>query len=105
MRLAGGSMQRDFTAAAESKSKGRDYHRFGGKPDGLAHPLKLPDGEGDVIPFFFLNGEQQEHQVRAYRKVLRIVSDNEGVEVVPGTARLQGLRDQRDDVGADGVHL
>src|SRR6266404_962059 len=105
MRLAGGGMKGDFTAAPEGKPKGRNHHRLGRKLDGLAHPLKLADGEIDVIPFFFLDRQQQEHQFGAHGEILRVVGDDEGVEVVSWAARLQGLRDQRDDVGADGIHL
>ena len=58
MRLACGSVQRNFAATAERESKGRDHDWLRRKLHGLRHALKLADGQVDVIPLFFLHGHQ-----------------------------------------------
>ena len=69
VRLASGGVQRNFATAAERESEGRDDHRLGRKFDGLRHALKLADGEVDVVPLFFLDRHEQQHQVRADGKI------------------------------------
>jgi len=81
-------VERDFTAAAEGESEGRDYYGFRREFDGLRHALELADGEVDVVPLFFLDGHEQEHQVGADGKILGVVGDDEGVEVVAGATGL-----------------
>src|ERR1019366_4254816 len=87
-------VQRYSAPPAERESEGRDHHRLGRKFDGLRHALKLTDGEVHVVPLFFLDGHEQEHQVGAYGKILRVVGNDEGVEGVARSARLQRLEDQ-----------
>ncbi len=105
MRLASGGVQRDFATAAERQSEGRGHHRLGRKFDGLRHALKLTDGEVNVVPLFLLDRHEQQHQVGADGEIRRVVGDDEGVEPVARSARLQRLEDQRNNVGAERVHF
>ena len=63
------SVQRDFRASAQAQSKRRSYHRLRRELDRLRHPLKLPDGQIHVVPLFFLHAHQQQHEIRADRKI------------------------------------
>ncbi len=105
MRLARGGVKGNFGASAQRHAEGRDHYRLRRKLDGLRHALELADGEVDVVPFFFLHGHQQQHEVCADGEIRRVIGDDEGVEVVAGAAGLERLRDQGDDVGAERVHL
>ena len=98
-------MERDFAAAAESETGGGDDDGLGRKFYGLGHALKLADGEVDVVPLFFLNGHEEEHEIGADGEILGVVGDDEGFEGVAGASGLEGLEDEGDNVGAEGVHL
>ena len=60
----------------------------------------------DLVPVAFLNAEQQLHEIRADGEVARVSADDKAAEVAHVLARwIESLRDQRDDVVADGVLL
>src|SRR6266567_2285652 len=105
MWLAGGGVQRNFRAAAEAKAEWRRNYRLRRELNGLRHPLELADGEVHLVPLFFLDAHEQQHEIGADREIRGIVGDDEGVEAVAGAARLERLRNQRDDVSAQRVHL
>src|ERR1019366_6487694 len=105
VRLASGGVQRDFATAAERESEGRAHHRLRRKFYGLRHALKLTDGEVHVVPLFLLDRHEQQHHVGADGKIRRVVGDDESVEAIARSARLQRLENQRDNVGAEGVHF
>ncbi len=64
------------------------------------------DGDLDLVPLLFLDGEQELHEVGADGEVGGVAGDDEGFEVADGVGRgLEGLGDERDDVAAEGVHL
>ena len=65
----------------------------------------MADREVNVVPLFFLHAHEQQHQVGAYGKIRCIVGDDEGVEVIAGTAGLQRLKNQTNNVSAQAVHL
>ena len=105
MRLPRRSVQRHFAAAAQRHAEGRHHHRLGGKFDGLGHALEAADGQIHLVPIFLLNRHQQQHDVGAYGKMLRVVADDEGVEAVARPARLQRLRNELHNVATQRVHL
>ena len=98
-------MQRKSCPSANREPERRNHHRLGRKLYSLSHALKLSDSEIHIIPFFFLHRHEQQHQICADRKVLRIVGDHECVEVVARPGRLECLSDQRNDVAAQRIHL
>ena len=56
-----------------------------------------------IVPFLFLRGHQQQHQIGADGKIRGLVGDHHGVEI--GFEALHAGVNHRDDVVADGVHL
>src|SRR5271165_7200079 len=98
-------MKGDLGAAAEAHPKGRDDDGLERELDGLRHVLELTYGYVNFVPLLLLNAHQQHHEVRADGEVAGIIGDNEGVEVVACATGLEGLRDERDDVAAERVHL
>ncbi len=55
------------------------------------------------VPLLFLRGDQHQHQIRAHRKIHRLIGDDHGVEV--GFQPFQPFVHHGDQVRADGVHL
>ena len=105
MRLARRSVQRHFAAAAQRHAKGRDHHRLGRELDELRHVLELADHHVHLIPLLILHRHQQQHDVGADGEVRRVVADDEGVKFVARAARLEHLRGELNNVGAQRVHL
>ena len=56
--------------------KGATTTGFGRELDGLRHALELADGQVDLVPLFFLDGHQQQHDVGADGKVVSVVGDD-----------------------------
>src|SRR5690242_11599776 len=101
MRLASRRMQAYLGTATKAHSKRSADDRFGAKLDRLGHSLEAANGQIDLVPLAFLNGHQQQHDVCADGEMLCVVGDNEGIELSQcGTARLQRLRDELNDVAA-----
>ena len=102
-RLNAVAVNRDLAAAAERHARRRDDHRHVGEAKRLRRALEAANHQIDLVPVAFLRLEQQKHQVRADRKVRRVVADHERREVRRGflDAREQHLA----RVGADRVHL
>ena len=98
-------MQRHFAAAAQRHAERRHHYRLGGKFDGLGHALEAADGPVHLVPVFLLDRHQQQHDVRANGKMLRVIADDKCIEPVPRPARLQRLRDELHNVATQRVHL
>ena len=59
----------DFASAAERHALRRRHHRARRVLDGHVHALELPHRQMNIVPFAFLRAHQQQHQVRAHRKI------------------------------------
>ena len=92
-------MQADLCATAEAHSKWTRYNRLRTELDGLRHALEATNGEVNLIPFAFLNRHKEKHDIGADGEMLRVVGDDEGVELIQcRAARLQVLRYELNDV-------
>ena len=62
-------VQTDFASAAERHALRRGHHRPRRILDRHVGALELPHRQVNVVPLAFLRGHQQQHQVRARRKI------------------------------------
>ena len=97
------AVQHDFAAAAQGQSLRRDDHGLGRMLDGERGVLELAHHQVQVVPFLFLRGHQDEHQIRAGGKIHGLIGDDHGVEI--GAQAREAFVDHGDQVAADGVHL
>src|SRR6185437_11916906 len=87
-------------------SKWSSEHRLGTKLNSLRHRLEAANREIDLVPLAFLNCHEQQHDVGADGEMLRVIGDNEGIELTQGLAAgLERLRDELNDVCAQRIHL
>src|SRR6185312_16837760 len=102
MRLARRCMQAYLSSASKTHSKRRSDHRLGTELDRLRHALEAANSEIDLVPLAFLDCHQQQHDVGTDGEMLRIIGNDEGVELFQsGTARLQRLGDELNDIAAE----
>ena len=69
----------------------------------MVHLLEAVDGGVQFVPFLFLGGEQDQHQVGADGEVFALVGDDHGVEV--GLQLVEAGVEHADLVFAQGVHF
>ena len=89
MRLQRCRVQRNLSTTAQRQAKRCNHDGLWRKLYCLSHGLKLPDRKVNVIPLFFLNGHEQQHDIRTDGKVIGIVSNHESVETITGPAGLK----------------
>ena len=97
------AMKADFAAAPEGHSLGSDDNGLRGVLEGEIGVLKAAHGVVNVVPFLFLRGDEQKHQVSAHGKIGRLIGDNQRIKI--GVQALQAGLHHRGDVVADSVHL
>ncbi len=106
MGLAGGGVKSDLGATAEAHAVWRDDDGAGQNLMAWVMFWNGADGDFDLVPLLFLDGEEELHKVSADGEVGGVAGDDEGFEVADGVrGRFEGLGDERDDVAAEGVHL
>jgi hypothetical protein len=105
MGLAASGVQADFSASAESKPKGRSHDRARAEFDGCGHLLEVRSRQASFVPFAFLRGKQQLHQVGAYAEVFagRWRSQSLAKSRTAFDSGIQHGAEHRDDVAADGA--
>src|SRR5882757_10859314 len=106
MRLTRSSVKRYLDASAETHAVRRNHNGTRAELDRLRHILECFDGKFHLVPLLLLDAEQKLHKVGANREVAGVARNDKGFELRHLLARwLQRLRDKRDDVVAQRIHL
>ena len=96
-------VQAHFAAAPKRHPLRRRNHRFWSIFDRQIDVLKLLHRHVQLVPFLFLCCDEYKHQIRANRKIHRLVRNHHGIEI--RFQPLQPFVHHGDQIRSNGIHL